>query len=386
MWARFRYEEAMFIPRGQRSHNRWLGVPLAACVLLGAVVGCERKKEQGARPPLTKPPPGVCEGASAAPVEGLVGQANGFCIDPRSDVRRYGAFSDIPLDAVCTELFNGECELYKSYGLEGVKTLRYLAADGSPRSINVVVSLFHRSSGAFGFYTRRILGSDLPARATVHALKNVAGRGSTGVGVTYLWRGKQVVELTYVSEDETPTEIERNSPQVLHPLTSAISETLLGPTDPSRDVLMLETEELDEQGVKVEKDVMGVVGAGESAVGYYSRPDTPHRLLIAERRDETGVRDLVSLLQRAGGYKKLKGRDIYVLRMTAEERAPETWYARREGNLLLGVGPLELPSAPIHSTPKERKEKSSQWEAFAIRRLMAFSAHARAFPQGDQAK
>jgi hypothetical protein len=133
--------------------------------------------------------------------------ASGYCVDPRSDVRRYGASEAASLDAVCSELYGAECERSKSHGLQGVKTLRYVAQNGSRAEVSVVVSTFRRSSGAFGFFTQRILGNDPPSQTTVEPLEVGAGRAATGVGMTLVWRGKTVVELTYASEEETPAEI-----------------------------------------------------------------------------------------------------------------------------------------------------------------------------------
>jgi hypothetical protein len=278
---------------------------------------------------------------------------------------------------VCVELFNGECELYKSYGLEGVKTLRYVADDGRRVSVNLVASLFVRSSGAFGFFTRRVLGENLPSQITVKPLAEVEGRAAKGVGIVYLWRGKQVVELVYVSEDETPEEIELHSDDVLVPLASAISKGLVGATTPQREATLLETFGADEQGVLIQRSVLNVPGSGFGALGYFSEAVTPHRMFVAARHDETGVKDLLRLLQRAGGYKKLKGTNVSVLRMTAEGRPPETWYVQRQGELLLGVGPLETVETASPSTPKERKARALAWKHFAVKKLTELSAHVR---------
>ena len=98
-------------------------LPLIAAFI--AVLGCDQEEKGEAPPAETETPPGICVGI-AGPIAGLPGKVGELCVDPRSDVRRYGVAASSPLDAVCVELFNGECELYKSYGLEGVKTLRYV--------------------------------------------------------------------------------------------------------------------------------------------------------------------------------------------------------------------------------------------------------------------
>src|SRR5690606_24776159 len=158
---------------------------------------------------------------------GLTERAAGFCIDRAADVRSYGTGAPAPLDAACVELFNGECELYKSYGLDAVKTLRY--APVTPRSlrVNVVLTEFRTMRGAYGFLTRRILGGGPPSELTVRPLA-LTGQGALGAGVAYVQRGKSVLELTYVSETETPQEIEARSESVLTPLARALAESLGG--------------------------------------------------------------------------------------------------------------------------------------------------------------
>jgi hypothetical protein len=192
--------------------------------------------------------------------------------------------------------------------------------------------------------------------------------------MTVLWRGKQVVETTYVNEVETPKEIEERSPQVLHRLTEEISHMLVGPTEPEREVRFLEMEGLDTLGVFVRTDgLLGATGTGPGSIGYYSKAKFPHRVLIADRRDPEGSRDLLRLLRRTNVSKKLEGRDVIRLRHTREGAPPETWYFRRQDDVLLGVGPLSDNQEASLSTPKEREILDKQWEAFAVSRLMEVS-------------
>jgi hypothetical protein len=218
------------------------------------------------------------------------------------------------------------------------------------------------------------LGDGLPSQVTVKPLE-VEGRAVSGVGTVVVWRGKDVVELTYVSEDETPEEIEAKSPTVLHPLARAIALELVGPVEPERAVRFLETVGADTLGVSVlVEGMMDVSGTGPGAIGYFSKSSVPHRIAIAERRDRTGAGDLLGLLRRSGISKKLEGRDIIELRHTREGASPETWYLRRNDDSVLAVGPLVAPEAAAEtSTPGERKAQQAKWRAFAIARLMEIS-------------
>lgn len=349
----------------------WIG-SLSSAVFL---CHCSRDEERGEAPPTpVVVPVNACEGVDRAPVIGLPARVGKFCVDPNADVRTYGAIGSSPLDGVCVELFNGECEVYKSYGLEGVKTLRYVEGGGGSVVVNVVVSSFRRSTGAYGFFTRRILGDGLPSQVTVAPL-DVKGRAVAGVGTVVVWRGKDVVELTYVSEVATPEEVETQSPKILHPMARAVAEELVGDVEPERAVRFLEALTADKLGVSVlVEGLLGVSGTGPGAIGYFSKGATAHRIAIAERRDKAGADDLLGLLRRSGSGRKLKGSDVIELRLTREGAAPETWYLRRNDDTVLAVGPLDEPeAAPETSTPSDRKAEQAAWKDFAIRRLMEIS-------------
>jgi hypothetical protein len=115
--------------------------------LLGALGGCkqEAEQEQGAAPPpMPSARPGVCASGG-----GVVGDEQsaayfprteaGYCIDPNAETRSYGAEAKGSLDEVCTQQFDGECEVYKSFGLKRVVTLRYVDGAGSPGAVSVTL-------------------------------------------------------------------------------------------------------------------------------------------------------------------------------------------------------------------------------------------------------
>src|SRR5258705_444836 len=70
------------------------------------------------------------------------------------------------LETVCTELLDGECEVYKNYGLKRVVTLRYVDGAGSPGTVNVTASRFGSAEGAFAFFTKRVIADGDQADGT----------------------------------------------------------------------------------------------------------------------------------------------------------------------------------------------------------------------------
>jgi hypothetical protein len=302
-------------------------------------------------------------------------RAAGHCIDPTADVRSYGTGARAPLDAVCVELFNGECELYKSYGLDGVKTLRYAPLSSQTSFVNVVLSEFRTGTGAYGFFSRRILGGADPSEKTVEPL-NVAGQGALGAGIAYVRRGKVTVELTYLSETETPQEVEKNARSVLAPLAMAISESLGGPEEAPRLARITQLPGAEPLSSELPPDgLLGLVGTGPYAVTYYSEGPFAHRLVALEALDDQGAKDALRLVRSSGASHKLKYRDIFAVRVAREEAQPEIWHFRVLGRLLLGIGPGLSPSKIL--APDERDEQEDRWTVFSLKRLNELTDHAR---------
>jgi hypothetical protein len=267
-------------------------------------LGCDSKRleaeGEAPPPPRQKSPCDAAAQVGPGVAGGLPERAAGHCIDPTTDVRSYGTGAKAPLDAVCIELFNGECELYKSYGLDGVKTLRYAPLSTQTSSVSVVLSEFRTQLGAYGFFSRRILGGASPAENTVSALV-LAGQGALGTGVAYLRRGKSVVELTYISETETPQEIENKAPSVLSPLARSIAESLGGPEEAPRIARVTQLAGAEPLSTELPPDgLLELVGTGPYAVTHYLRPPMPHRLVALEALDEAGAKDALRLLRSAG--------------------------------------------------------------------------------------
>ena len=341
--------------------------------LVSASWGCRRTESEGEAPPVARPSAAdPCGQVAEAPMDGLPGRVGGFCLDPNADVKRYGEGTSLPLDAVCVELFNGECEIYKRYGLQGVKTTNYIAAKSPTTSVAVVVSAFQSSAGAYGFFTRRVLGDGLPSQVTVRRL-DVPGRAAQGPGALYIWRGKQVVEMNYVSELETPEEIIKSGEIVLRELARATSALLLGSTEPQASVLLLEAVIKQDFGVVVHADgLLGQHGSGPYAVGFVESSEgirEPYRLLVAERRDESSASDLVKTITRSLPSKKLKDRDAYRVRFSAEGQTPETIYLSQENERVLLIQPLQLGDLPAVSSPDARERKDKDWEEQALHHL-----------------
>lgn len=298
-------------------------------------------------------------------------RAAGYCVDPNGDVKRYGEGAALSLDSVCVELFNGECEIYKRYGLQSVKTVNYVSERSATISVSAVISSFGTSSGAHGFFTRRVVGDGLPSQATVESFE-VTGRAAMGAGVSYLWRGKQVVEMSYVSELETPDEVASSGRVVLSALARATAQGLVGAVVPGPGVLLLERLVKRDFGVVGYTDgLLGLVGTGPFVAGFVeSGPEhLSYRLLVAERRDEASADDLMKSIKSAFPFKKLKTKDAYRVRVVSVDDVPKSIFMTQDRERVLVIEPLQVETELTVSTPESRSKAEKSWESLALEKL-----------------
>lgn len=324
---------------------------LLLCLVLS---GCDKKPapeaEKGAAPPpIESSKPGACSGGGgtvkdkvSAPL--IPRSAGDYCLDPNGDVRAYGESAPADLGKVCTELFDGDCELYKSFGLERVVTLRYVDGKGSPGAVNMNLSRFATKDGAYAFFTKRVVADADPVEAAPAKLA-AGGAGAAGNTIAYVWRGEHVVELSYTNELESPEEAKQSGDKALLPVAKAIGEQLPGDKDPPKAVQALPSESLVTLGVSfTTADALGVSGVGPGAVGFYKSGSKRWRVLSIVRGDEEAAKDVMKTLKKTPGAKALKGQsfDTLLLERRADDTSPKiTWAVARKGERVFAVGDEE---------------------------------------------
>src|SRR4051812_39243122 len=108
-------------------------------LLLVSTPGCDDKDKAKPEPGIGAPPPPSASGTSAAVCANGGGNLSdpvsapffpktvgGYCVDPQSEIKTYGEKGKLSMDEVCTTAFDGECEVYKRYGLKRVVSLHYV--------------------------------------------------------------------------------------------------------------------------------------------------------------------------------------------------------------------------------------------------------------------
>ncbi len=322
-------------------------------LLLVAVVaaGCDKKDdlrdEQGAAPPpIASSRPGLCAGGGGKVTDSVSAgyfprSVGDYCIDPNAEIRAYGENAPGTVDKVCTELFDGECEVYKGFGLKRVVTLRYVDGKGSPGSVNVNLSRFESKEGAYAFFTQRVVADADPA-TTAPAKLEAGGAGALGTGISYVWRGDHVAELSYTNDNESPDQLRASSARALPVISKAIGEKMPGDTAPPAAVRELPEPDRVPMGTSyAAKDALGISGLGPGAIGFYKSGNKRWRVLIAVRPDEDSAKDVVKTLKKIEGAKSLKGvplTDPLAFSLAGESGPKLEWVVARRGSTIVGVG------------------------------------------------
>src|SRR4051794_29465769 len=104
-------------------------VGLAVAITL--VCGCKSNESRGTPPPPAAPLPkanaceaggGTLSDAQSAAV--VPRKSSGFCLDPNGGDKVFGEGASLPIDQIC-DMFDGECEIYKGFGVRRVVEMRY---------------------------------------------------------------------------------------------------------------------------------------------------------------------------------------------------------------------------------------------------------------------
>jgi hypothetical protein len=202
--------------------------------------------------------------------------ASNFCLDTGDSLRTFGDHGKLTLGDFCTTGVDGECEVYKSFGLKRVVTTRYIgAAGGAGATVEVALSQFDSATGAYGMFTKRVIADSDPtdpsAPKPLPGLTSGAAdaRGAIGTGKAYVWRNDQLLELTYNDENVTPEQLAKDATPVLLALATQVASRLPAGTLPA-SAAALPSAHLVPNGIQFyKKDLMGIPGAGAGAVGYY---------------------------------------------------------------------------------------------------------------------
>jgi hypothetical protein len=360
-----------------------------AFALFAAAGACDKKGDSNTdRPP--PPPPvasahgDVCAGGggvdtdtiSAPLIPRMVGT---YCLDPQGEPKTYGDKGKLSMDEVCTSAFDGECEVYKRFGLDRVVVLRYVDGSGAPNSVEVNLSRFATIDGAYAMFTKRVVADGDPARASVKPLAAGAA-GATSSSNAYVWRGPYIAELTFVTEDTkmTPADMARANDQSTGAIAKEVGGRLPGTSSLPAAAAGLPLPSRIPLGIAYyPKDALGLSGIGPVAVGYYKDGEKRWRDVAAVRPDAEAAKEVFRAFKLKPGSTALKGFGddaVHVVVQEAADRAKAEYVVARKGGFVAAVGDEELvldPSTPtdkqgpLKLTKDEKLQRLAEWIAAA---------------------
>jgi hypothetical protein len=352
----------------------------ALCVLAVSLGGCaldacdKGGDARGDRPPPPTAPASAhtdaCANGGGQDTDALSApfvprSAGGYCIDPQSEPKTYGDKGKLTMDEVCTTAFDGECEVYKRFGLDRVVVLRYVDGTGSPNSVEVNLSRFKTMDGAYAMFTKRVVADGDPANASVKALSAQAA-GAASSSNAYVWRASYLAELTFVTEDTkmTPEAMALANERSTAAIAREIGSRLPGPTDlPPSAAILPEAERLPLGIAYYPKDALGITGVGPLAVGYYEDGDKRWREVACVRSDVESAKEIFRAFKREKGA-------VQITRQEGPDRAKADYIVARKASLVAGVGDEELVLDP--STPADKQAARKLTKSQKIAKLAAW--------------
>jgi len=337
---------------------------LSGCMVVGLSLfgsGCSKDEKAGgdAPPPTaTTPPPSATGSAKSASVCEPGGEVNdpvsadlfpkhtaGYCVDPKGETKAYGDKAKLTMDDVCTTGIDGECEIYKGFGMTRMVRFMYIDGSGGGGNVEVTLSAFKDMLGAYSMYSKRVVAQD-PLDKKAPRVLLAKTQGAIGTGRAYVWRGVYFLELQYNNDKESPEALAKASAKVLTEIGKDIGDRLPGDLRKPRAVEALPDDFMIPNGVELLKQPFGVA-CGNGAVGYYKQVDRRHRILaFAGEGSPQTVEDCAKALAKRPGalpvrdFKEGTEATHVVLQATSEAPKVEFVFARK-GDVLYGVGDEE---------------------------------------------
>jgi hypothetical protein len=363
-------------------------VPVLAVIAasLGAP-GCKDKgatPEQGAGTPPPPPPTETVKAGACAAGGGQVADpisapyfprtlkvgAVDWCIDPQGETRTYGEKGKLTMDEVCTTAVDGECEVYKRYGLKRFVSLRYVDGGGNGGSVEIYLSQYADPAGAYGMFTKRVVADGDPADPSAPKPLEAGAGAAMGTGRAYVWRGDEVAELQYINENESPEALAKSSDAVLAPLAKQIGAKLPGALEKPASAAALPTAGLVGPNAITyfTKDALGLPNVGAGAMGFYKDGERRYRLAAIQKGDADQAKDVMKTIRSRPGALPVPGPaddSVHVVLQASPESAKVEWLFTRKGALVAGAGDEELAIKPGDAPEKQNAARLSKDEATA---------------------
>lgn len=317
-----------------------------------AFVGCKRQEPAPAPVPElhVAPAPGTDACASPGSVDDSV-SANffpttvaGSCLEPKGDTRTFGERGKSTLEELCTTAFDGECEVYRGFGVKRVVGVRYVEGGGRQGTVEVYVNRFATRSGALAMFTKRVVGDSDPADPQAPKSFGAGERSALGTGRGYVWAGEYLVELTYTNDDGSIAQdaFKAAADLVIAPLGKAIGAALPADSSPVPSLAALPVGSQIPGGLAFyPADGFGIPHVGPVAVGFYRDGESRFRIFAIARGDASEAKADMRLFKSRPKAKPEAGlgeESVSVELEGGTERGGSSYVISRVGNTVVGVG------------------------------------------------
>ena len=325
---------------------------LSSCLALS----CTKDDTRSDNPPPPPPPSATARAGACSSGGGEVGDplsasffprtVAGYCLDPQGGTKTYGEKAKLSMDDVCTSALDGDCELYKRFGLVRMVALRYVDGGASGGSVEVYLSQFKDVPGGYAMFTKRVVSDGDPADPSAPRPLSAGAAGAMGTGRAYVWKGQYLAELQYNNEQESPAELAKSSAAILSAVGKDIGNRLPGQADKPDAARRLPAPGLLPGGIAyAAKDVLDVTGAGAGAVGFYKDGDHRWRMMSLATADVQAAKDAMNVFRSRPGslpIAALGDEALHVVVQSSKEAPRTEWLLVRKGAVVIGVGDEEI--------------------------------------------
>jgi hypothetical protein len=292
-----------------------------------------------------------------------------YCLDPQSGARTYGEKGKLSMDDVCTTALDGECEVYKSFGMTRLVALRYVDGGGGGGTVEVYLSQYKDAAGGYAMFTKRVVGDGDPADPTEPRPLAAGAAAAIGTGRAYVWKGAYLAELQYNNDQEAPDQLAKSSEAILTSLGRAIGSRLPGSVDKPDPAQLLPTAGLIPNGILfVPKDALGFAGLGPTAIGFYKEGDKRFRLISFTTTSEGAAKDAMKAVRAHAGSLPVGGVGDEAIRAltAAMSDAPKAeLLVARKGALVLGASDEPFAIKAGDAPDKQAAARLSKDDAIA---------------------
>lgn len=344
---------------------------------------CTSCKDDKPKPDNVPPPPpasaGVAKAGSCASGGGELTDAvsasffpktvSSYCVDPQGEVKTYGEKGKLSMDEVCTTAFDGECEVYKRFGLKRVVSLHYVDGGGKGGSVEVNLSQFADVAGAYGMYTLRVVADRDPDDKSTPKPFAAGAAGAIGTGRAYVWRGQHLAELQYNNEQESPEELAKSSEAILTAVGKEIGSKLPGAMTVPPAAAQLPTANRIANGIVFQpKDILGWSGVGPAAMAFYKEGDRRWRVLSIVKDDAEQAKDAFKTIKAKPGTLPFASTGDEAAHVVVGTSPKVELLVARKGNVIWGVGDEE------YALRSKEAEKARLTKEEAVAKMKALLA------------